>query len=162
VQATPVVEASAEGRGSEGGKSGKEKKGEEKKGTEKKARVEEIDKLIDAATSKPLPIQKTSGGEKEEASSGKKPGLTRDQVAAGMKLAHGAVLICNEKYDQKGMVTLQVTIDGTTGRIREGRVQGDLSGSPVGTCVLEAARRDARFPKFSGQPLTFQYAFILR
>jgi hypothetical protein len=88
--------------------------------------------------------------------------LTRDQVAAGMKLATAEVQACGRQYRQLGVITLRVAIDGRTGRVTAGRVEGPLASSPVARCVLSAVGHQARFPRFSRTPLTLRYPFVLR
>jgi hypothetical protein len=148
-----------------------EKKRPEKKRSEDDQ--EEIDRLVDAATEGKPPEGKTEEGGADDKpkpkaktakkdSDAEKPQITREQVAAGMRQAHGGVQACNEKYEQTGMVSIEATIDGRTGRISTARVVGSFAGTPVGNCVLEAAKRMARFPKFTGPALTLEYPFILR
>jgi predicted Zn finger-like uncharacterized protein len=137
------------------------KKAETKKG--KKSTTEELDSLIDAATDgKPPPKKQEEKAEAKKEEKKPAPGLSRDQVAAGMKRAQSGVQDCNDKFQQTGMVTVEATIDGGSGRVGKGRVVGGFAGTAVGECVLQAVKRAAQFPKFGGGSVTVQYPFVLR
>jgi hypothetical protein len=53
----------------------------------------------------------------------------------------------------------QVTVDGSSGRVTNARVQGQFAGTPEGSCIARAVRR-ARFPRFK-RP-SFQVTFPYR
>jgi hypothetical protein len=59
------------------------------------------------------------------------------------------------------MVTVEVTIDGGSGRIGRGKVVGGFAGTALGECVLSGVKRAAQFQKFGGQ-ITIQYPFMLK
>ncbi|MCC6746344.1 MAG: zinc-ribbon domain-containing protein [Deltaproteobacteria bacterium] len=88
--------------------------------------------------------------------------LSRAQIATGMAKAEKAVKRCHEKHKQPGQVILKVTISGSTGRIVQGEVLGDLAGTEAGGCVLEAAKEAARFPRFANPTVTLRYPYVLR
>ena len=47
-------------------------------------------------------------------------------------------------------------------RLVSGKVLGSFADSPIGSCILAAAKSAARFPTFEGQPISFRHPFFLR
>jgi len=86
--------------------------------------------------------------------------LGRSQIQAGMRALKGAVQACYDRYKIPGLVNIQVRI-GRTGVVQSARIKGMFAGTPSGACVARAARQ-ARFPRFSGNPITITYPFIMR
>ncbi len=140
----------------------------------KKTTDQELDDLINAATTGDLPPPRKKKAAPRPRKRRPRPAaakprpsglperLTRSQVSAGMKRASGAVARCRTVHDRVGLVTISVTISGATGRIGKGSALGPLGSSPVGACVLKAVKRSATFPQFSGPAMTIKYPFILR
>ena len=89
-------------------------------------------------------------------------GLTRDQVGAGMRRANIGVQACRSHMTSGGTVTIKVTVSGSTGRIIKGTAMGSYRDTPAGKCVVASAKFAARFPRFSGPDITFQYLYIIR
>ena len=81
-------------------------------------------------------------------------------IQAGMRAIKGAVQRCYDRYKVPGLANVQVRI-GRTGLVESARIRGIFSQTPTGACVAAAARR-ARFPRFTGDPITITYPFILR
>jgi hypothetical protein len=132
----------------------------DKKDKKKGSTTEELDRLIDAA-SEGKPAPKKAEPKEEKKPDEPKAALSREQVAAGMRRAASIVQECNDKFKQSGMVTVEVTIDGASGRIGRGKVVGGFAGTALGECVLTGVKRAALFPKFAGQ-ITIQYPFLLK
>lgn len=129
----------------------------------------ELDRLIEAATSRsyPPPADKKRRSSrprkaKSEPREDLPTTLPRDQVASGMRRANHLIHLCARRHNQVGVVMTKVTILGKTGRITRGSVLGAFAGTPAGACVLDAVRRGARFPRFSDAQLTLKYPFVLR
>jgi predicted Zn finger-like uncharacterized protein len=112
----------------------------------------------------PSPVEEKSKKESVNPEPAESPPQTigRDQIAQGMKRASDAIRVCHDKFGESGLITVEATIEGATGRIGAARVMGDFAGRPLGGCVLEAVKRTARFPKFSAAPVTIQYPFHLK
>ena len=72
------------------------------------------------------------------------------------------VQACRSKMTGGGTVTIKVTVDGRTGRIVKGTALGSYRDSPAGKCVVASAKFAARFPRFGGPAMTFQYPYIIR
>ncbi len=116
--------------------------------------------MIDAAEGKTTKKAEPKEEKKPEGEA-KPAGLSREQVSAGMRRAGAIVQGCNDKFKQSGMVTLEVTIDGGSGKIGRGKVVGGFAGTALGECVLVGVKRAALFPKFAGQ-ITIQYPFLMK
>jgi hypothetical protein len=128
---------------------------------------DELDRLIDQATGggsrpRPAPAPARPVTAPPPEISNLPDSLTRQQVVAGMKRATIGVQDCRAKMDRGDAVTVQVTIDGRTGRITRGKAVGKYAGTPAGECVAISAQFAARFPKFSGPPITLKYPFIIK
>lgn len=86
--------------------------------------------------------------------------LSRAQVQAGMRTVAGAVARCGR--GESGRVTVNVVIDGSSGRVSSAEVTGQFAGSAVGSCAARAVR-GARFPRFSDSSLSVRgYPFVLQ
>jgi hypothetical protein len=86
--------------------------------------------------------------------------LSRSQIMDGMRSVKPTVQACYERYKVPGLANVQVKI-GNGGRVEKARTRGLFSDTPTGQCVA-AAVRGARFPRFTGEPITITYPFILR
>jgi hypothetical protein len=84
--------------------------------------------------------------------------LSRAEVSAGLgRVGKRVQQKCGK--DRDGVVTVQIVI-GRNGRVARARPVGAQAGTGTGKCVARAARK-ARFPRFSGQPITVKYPFRL-
>jgi hypothetical protein len=86
--------------------------------------------------------------------------LSRSQIVDGMRSVKPGVQACYDRYKVAGLASVQVRI-GNSGRVDYARVRGLFKDTPTGRCVA-AAVRGARFPRFTGEPITITYPFILR
>lgn len=133
-----------------------------------KAGGTELDRLIEDATGpgevrkKPADVERGTGPAPAPTAPQQPQTLTREQVAAGMKLAEPGVHACYQQLREPGLVMITATINGATGRIAAARVVGGFAGTPSGQCVVLAVRRACVFPRFSGPPLTLKYPYMLR
>ncbi len=126
---------------------------------------DELDRLIDGALDgkspraapekAPAPVKKAPP---PAPSRGK---LTREVFNMAMSMAEDDVNACGKRHGKRGVVTIKISINGDTGRITRGRAVGSNAGTAVGTCVVSAAKKSARFPKFGGAR-TMSYAYILK
>ncbi len=133
----------------------------------------DLDKLIDAATTKKLTDPKPEAKDQDKKPKGEKSApesganalpkaLNQHQIASGMRRAQAAVNACGERFKRDGEVKIKATIDGTSQRIIKAAILGGYSGTPLGSCVLSAVKSATRFPKFSDPPLTLQFPFFIR
>jgi hypothetical protein len=83
--------------------------------------------------------------------------LNREDVVAGMTLVRNQVLFCMRQEGRTEPVTVSVEIEGT-GRVRAARVEGDVTGTPLASCI-EGALTRASFRRFSGRNVTVRYPF---
>lgn len=84
--------------------------------------------------------------------------LTKAQVAAVMRQLRPQVQRCLDQHPQPGRLTLRVAIQ-PYGRA-SGQVGGELAGTATASCA-ERALTTMRFPRFTGEPIRFSYAFDL-
>ena len=133
-----------------------------------KPKGDELDRLIDTAlddkkpASKPAEPVRRQTPDPEPADENLPASLDRDQVRDGMKRANIGVQACRGSMANGGTVTIKVTVSGRTGRIITGVALGSWRDTPGGQCVVASAKFAARFPKFSGPDMTFQYPYIIR
>jgi len=123
-----------------------------------------LDSLLNQVTggkNRPAPAPENPG---DESSGGGEGGgddlpaqLSKNQVIAGMSRVAGRVARCGA--GQAGTVTMDVVINGATGRVASVNVGGQFAGTPVGSCAARAVRA-ATFPRFTESPLTIRgYSF---
>ena len=129
---------------------------------------DELDRLIDGALGGKEPAPKASPKKARPAparAAAPPPSgnpLNREVVTMAMGLAESAVQACGKRHGKTGVVTIKVAISGSTGRIASGRAVGSHAGTALGSCVVNAARGKAYFPKFTGPVRKLNYAYILR
>jgi serine/threonine protein kinase len=64
--------------------------------------------------------------------------------------------------DKTGLVKLEVTVDGSTGKVKDSKlVGGDFLGTQEGTCMEKAIEKLLTFPPFGNKVLTFKRQFTL-
>lgn len=85
--------------------------------------------------------------------------LSKTTIRAVMRRVMPRVRGCYDKYRQAGLVQVRITVK-PNGRA-DGTVVGKFAGTATGFCVLGGIHK-AKFPKFSGAPMTFTYPFQLQ
>lgn len=114
--------------------------------------------LLDGAVSTPA----SSGRDAAPSTSGEatlQRSLSRAQVASGLRAVSAAVGRCDGGAG--GTVTVDLTIDGSTGRVSRASTNGPDGSSALGSCVSRAVSR-AQFPAFSDDHLTVRnFPFVL-
>jgi len=117
-----------------------------------------LDRLIDSALNGKSP---KAAPAKKKTPPPSKGTLSREVFKMAMSMADDDVNACGKRHSKRGVVTIKVDINGDTRSITSGRAVGSWAGTAVGTCVVSAAKKSARFPKFGGiRP--FIYTYILR
>jgi hypothetical protein len=86
------------------------------------------------------------------------PSLTAADIARVMGGVKSSAAECGRRFGQGGVADLKLTV-GKDGTISGVAVRGKLADSPIGRCIVQAAR-DAVFPHNSG--LTFDYRIDVR
>jgi len=87
-----------------------------------------------------------------------KKSLSRSDIRRGMGGVSSRVQGCYNAHKKSGLVMISVKITGA-GKVSASPT-GSFAGTPTGKCVASAVRL-ARFPKFSGAPMSFPYPFRL-
>lgn len=120
-----------------------------------------LNKLIDEAIGGKQSLERSV---KKRAVSAPDPRLPRSigktDIQRGMRRITGRVRACYEKFRVPGMATVKVTIS-SKGRLSSAVVRGRFAATPTGACVRTAVMA-ARFPAFSGSPISFKYPFMLQ
>ena len=135
-----------------------------------KAKGDELDDLINTALGdekkakpKAAPLPRAEPAPASEPVDEDLPeSLSRDQIRKGMTRANIGVQACRSSLSYGGTVTIQVTVSGRTGRIVTATALGSFRDTAGGKCVAASAKFAARFPRFSGANMTFQYPYIIR
>ncbi|MFN9808149.1 MAG: protein kinase domain-containing protein [Deltaproteobacteria bacterium] len=88
------------------------------------------------------------------------PRPTRSEVIAAMGAVMPSVRACADGQDGRATTRVNVVVEGATGLVSSAQVEGALSGTPAGSCVVRAVR-GASFPLFSDPTFTFTYPLAL-
>jgi hypothetical protein len=83
---------------------------------------------------------------------------SREDVQRAMDEVRGEVASCGG--GRRALANVRIVVRGATGRVSSALVEGELAGTPAGSCVALAVRR-ASFPSFEREAFTVLYAFRL-
>jgi hypothetical protein len=86
--------------------------------------------------------------------------LGASEIGAALRDARPAIAKCDAQYQKPGAVELEFDLNGAGGAPQAVRVKGNLGGTPVANCLLEAVR-SAQFPQFQQARQTFSYSVRL-
>ncbi len=87
--------------------------------------------------------------------------LTKAGIKKGVQTVISAVTACRDRFPVPGLYLIRMVI-GPDGKVRSAQsVGGVTAGNMTGQCIA-GAMADAKFPTFSGPPLTVTHPFILR
>jgi hypothetical protein len=120
-----------------------------------KAQGDELDQLL--ATSAPQSSPKAQLTPAEEGLLPEAP--SRESITQAMGAIKPRIQACYEKFQQTGIVNLQVTI-AKTGRVTAASATGKFAGSDTGKCAASAVK-SAVFPRFRTAQLKIDYPFML-
>ena len=120
---------------------------------EKRSTSREIDAMLkDVQKSDPAPAPKRV----EPAAAA--PSLTAADIGRVMGGVKSNAAACGKRFGESGVADLKLTV-GKDGTMANVAIRGKLADTPVGRCVVQAAR-NAEFPRNSG--LTFDYRIDVR
>ena len=77
-----------------------------------------------------------------------------------MKEIRADVSACDTQFRTKGTVELEFDVAGTGGSAQAVRTRGQLAGTDVAQCLLQAAHK-VQFPRFQQGKQTFKYSVRL-
>jgi hypothetical protein len=100
----------------------------------------------------------TSGRDKEDTDLPEKLGAL--QITDAVKEIRSDVSACDSQFRTKGTVELEFDVAGTGGSAQAVRTRGQLAGTDVAQCLLQAAHK-VQFPKFQQGKQTFRYSVLL-
>ena len=130
----------------------------------KKPAGDDLDSLIDGVIGKEKAAAKKRKAAKVKAAplatAGLPEKLSEGQIRNGMKKIMGRVQACYDKYQVEGNARVKLSI-APTGKPAGVSIKGKFFGTDTGSCVVKAVKK-ARFPKFSGKPMTIRYPFLLQ
>lgn len=87
--------------------------------------------------------------------------LSREMVSQGMRAVLDQVRGCIQRFKVAGTAKVRTTI-GQDGLVSAAKLEGEpFAGTEAGACI-EAAVAAARFPRFTGAPISFSYPYVLR
>ncbi|MCA9601986.1 MAG: hypothetical protein KC417_08180, partial [Myxococcales bacterium] len=81
---------------------------------------------------------------------------SKSDVLSAMKGVEPRVMACRK--GRHGVLTVKMTVSGSTGRVTGTSVTGSFVGSPEGDCAMRAVR-SASFPKFRKNSFSIAYPF---
>jgi hypothetical protein len=140
-------------------KPGKPKKPQSSK---KPGKPSSLDTLLDDAIGGKEPAKKAApAAAPKPAASDLPEQLNMNQIRSAMNKVKGRVQACYDQYQVEGMANVKFIIKGDGG-IKNVSIRGKFRGTDTGDCVVKAVKT-ARFPKFSGKPMTIKtYPFLLQ
>ena len=100
----------------------------------------------------------TSGRDKEDSNLPEK--LSALEIGDAVKEIRSDVSNCDATFRTKGTVELEFEVAGTGGSAQAVRTRGQLAGTNVAQCLLQAAHK-VQFPKFQQGKQTFKYSVAL-
>jgi hypothetical protein len=100
----------------------------------------------------------TSGRDKEDSDLPEKLGAL--EIGDAVKEIRADVTACDSQFRTKGTVELEFDVAGTGGSAQAVRTRGQLAGTDVAMCLLQAAHK-VQFPRFQQGKQTFRYSLRL-
>jgi hypothetical protein len=100
----------------------------------------------------------TSGRDKEDSDIPEKLGAL--EITDAVKEIRADVTNCDATHRTKGTVELEFEVAGTGGSAQAVRTRGQLAGTEVAQCLLQAAHK-VQFPRFQQGKQVFKYSVLL-
>jgi hypothetical protein len=103
------------------------------------------------------------GGRDKEGVEGR-PGpekLGASEITQALKPVQASLRDCDTRFRTRGSVDLEFEVPGQGGAAQAVRAKGQLGGTEVAQCLLEAARK-VRFPQFQRASQTFSFSVHLQ
>jgi hypothetical protein len=86
--------------------------------------------------------------------------LQRAEILAAMERVKPKADRCADEFHQNGIATVKMTLV-SSGRVMQVKAEGELAGTPLGTCIEQAAKT-ASFRSFKRPTVTLTYPFLLK
>lgn len=87
--------------------------------------------------------------------------LSPDEIRTGIGKIMPNIVSCHDRYKVDGLAKMTFVI-APTGTVTQATIQGQLSGTDTGSCIIDAVKR-ARFRTFKGKAMTIiRYPFLLQ
>ena len=82
--------------------------------------------------------------------------LGASEINTALHATRRAIAACDAQYQKPGAIELEFDLSGTGGAAQAVRAKGNLGGTPIANCLLDAVR-EAQFPRFRQSRQTFSY-----
>jgi hypothetical protein len=101
------------------------------------------------------------GGRNKENLDGRPEKLGASEITQALRPVNAGVRACDTKFRTPGSVDLEFEVPGQGGTAQAVRAKGQLGGTEVAQCILEAVRK-AKFPEFQRASQTFSFSVRLQ
>jgi hypothetical protein len=102
-----------------------------------------------------------SGGRNKENLDGRPDKLGATEISHALRVANQPMRDCDVKHRQRGSVDLEFEVPGSGGPAQVVRAKGQLGGTEVAKCLLDAVRK-VKFPEFQRASQTFSFSVRLQ
>jgi hypothetical protein len=100
-------------------------------------------------------------GRNKEGLDGRPEKLGASEITQALRPVNAGVRACDAKFRTPGSVDLEFEVPGQGGTAQAVRAKGQLGGTEVAQCILEAVRK-AKFPEFQRASQTFSFSVRLQ
>ncbi len=116
-----------------------------------------------AATAAPDPMTAgtASGGRDKEGLDGRPEKLGFSEITQALRPVQPSLRVCDTRFRTRGSVDLEFDVPGHGGAPQAVRARGQLGGTEVARCLLDAVRK-AHFPQFQRATQTFSFSVRLQ
>ena len=87
--------------------------------------------------------------------------LGASEIGQALRAARADMGACDSQFKTRGSVDLEFEVPGTGGPAQAVRAKGNLGGTDVAQCLLQAARK-VQFPRFQESRQSFKYSVQLQ
>ena len=101
------------------------------------------------------------GGRNKEGLDGRPDKLGASEITNALKPANAGLRACDTKFRTPGSVDLEFEVPGQGGPAQAVRAKGQLGGTEVARCLLDAVRT-VKFPEFQRASQTFSFSVRLQ
>jgi hypothetical protein len=103
----------------------------------------------------------SEGGRNKEGLDGRPDKLGASEITQALKPANASLRACDTKFRTPGSVDLEFEVPGQGGPAQAVRAKGQLGGTEVARCLLDAVRT-VKFPEFQRASQTFSFSVRLQ
>jgi hypothetical protein len=116
----------------------------------------------DTEESAPPAVAASGGGKRKQEGLAELPEkLGALEIGQALRSARAEMGACDSQFKTRGSVDLEFEVPGSGGTAQAVRAKGNLGGTDVAQCLMQAARK-VQFPRFQGERQTFKYSVHLQ